>query len=485
MPNRSPASSIDPSGRPPPGGTTVRTSHPIGLWFFFWGEFAERCSFYGVKAILLLYMIERLDFDKGAASGWMNLFKAACFFLPLVGGFLADNYFGKYRTIVAFSLPYIVGHVILGFQNVPCLLISLALLAMGAGVIKPNLSTLMGMTYDQQRPGQVQLRSDAFAMFYVAINTGSFASSLAVPLIRNAYGYRIAFLFPAALMLVAFALFVLGKPFYAKETIRRGRATAEQRTEQVHTLSRIFGLFAVVVFFWSVIEQYDSTWILFARDHVDLNVFDYAPGSWQASILNGLRQYLHINILGKPLVADQFQVLNPILVMVLVPVVAVIWRLLARAGLHLRPTDKMLIGFVLTLVTPLILTIAGARAGEAGRISAWWLVSAYFVITTAEVCISVVGLELAFTAAPASMKSFVTACWLLTMSCGDFLNALITPCYDKLVSLGGFSVRLSPEIYFGLFTVMMIPVVIAFLVVARRFNNTSAGYVSPSGGSQE
>ena len=135
------------------------TSHPIALWFFFWGEFAERCSFYGMKAILLLYMIDRLGFDKGAASGWMNYFKAACFFLPLAGGFLADNYFGKYRTIVAFSLPYILGHVILGFQNVPCLLISLALLAMGAGVIKPNLSTLMGMTYDQQRPGQTQLRA--------------------------------------------------------------------------------------------------------------------------------------------------------------------------------------------------------------------------------------------------------------------------------------------------------------------------------------
>lgn len=307
--------------------------HPIAFWFFFWGEFAERCSFYGMKAILLLYMIERLGFGNGTASRTVNYFKAACYFLPLAGGFLADHYFGKYRTIVAFSLPYILGHVILGFQNVPCLLFGLALLAMGAGAVKPNLSTLMGMTYDQQRPGQTQLRSDAFGMFYVAINTGSFVSSFAVPLIRNYYGYRIAFLFPAALMVVAFLLFVAGKPFYAQETIPRVRPTPRQRSADWPALRKILALFAVVIFFWSVLEQYDSTWILFARDHVDLNVFDFSPETWQGSVVAFLRDRLHIELLGRPLVADQFQALNPIFVMVMVPVVAVVWRLLARAGL--------------------------------------------------------------------------------------------------------------------------------------------------------
>ena len=228
-----------------------------------------------------------------------------------------------------------------------------------------------------------------------------------------------------------------------------------------------------MIFFWSVLEQYDSTWILFARDHVDLNVFDFSPETWQGSVVAFLRDRLHIELLGRPLVADQFQALNPIFVMVMVPVIAVVWRLLARAGLRLRPTDKMLIGFVLTLATPLILAVAGARAHEVGRISAWWLVTAYFVVTTAEVCISVVGLELAFTAAPDSMKGLVTACWLLTMSLGDILNGLITPYYEQTVSLGSRSVHLTATVYFGLFTLMMVPVLLAFLLVARRFNDTS------------
>ena len=388
-----------------------RTSHPIAFWFIFWGEFAERCSYYGMKAILLLYMIDRLDFGAGAASRWMNSFKTACFALPLLGGYIADNYFGKFRTIVAFSLPYIVGHIIIGFETIPCLVASLALLAMGAGVVKPNISTLMGMTYDQQRPGQTQLRSDAFGMFYVAINTGMFASSFAVPLIRNHYGYRIAFLFPAALMVIAFLLFILGKPFYGKETIFRKVATPSERRERRLVLRRVFGLFAVVVFFWSVLEQYDNTWVLFTQKHIDLYLFDYPPDSWRAGVVSFLENRFHVTLLGQPLVADQFQVLNPILIMILVPLAMIGWHLLAHAGLRLRPTDKMFLGFVLTLATPLILALAAFRAGDDGRVSVCWLVAAYFTVTLGEVCISVVGLELAFTAAPASMKSFVTACW--------------------------------------------------------------------------
>src|SRR5262245_36949452 len=148
-------------------------SHPPGFWFIFWGEFAERCSYYGMRAILVTYMVRKLGFAQGDALTFMAFFTAGCYLLPLVGGFIADNYLGKYVTIVSFSLPYILGHVVLGIENPTCLFIALVLLAMGAGVIKPNISTLMGLTYDQYRPGQELLRSQAFSMFYMAINIGA------------------------------------------------------------------------------------------------------------------------------------------------------------------------------------------------------------------------------------------------------------------------------------------------------------------------
>src|SRR5438045_3698998 len=119
-------------------------SHPTGFWFIFWGEFAERASFYGMRAILATYMAKKLDLGEANSGSYFAFFTAACYFLPLVGGFVADNYIGKYKTIVGFSLPYILGHVVLGIENTACLFIALSLLAMGAGVIKPNISTLMG-----------------------------------------------------------------------------------------------------------------------------------------------------------------------------------------------------------------------------------------------------------------------------------------------------------------------------------------------------
>jgi dipeptide/tripeptide permease len=460
-----------PSEIPAKPPLTPRT-HPRGFYFFFWGEFAERCTYYGVKTILLLYMIDILRFEKGTASSILSYFMATCFFLPLLGGYIADNFLGKYRTIVYFSIPYIIAQVIIGFENVYCLFFALVLIAMGSGVTKPNISTLMGMTYDQQRPGQSQLRSNAFAAFYVAINTGSFLSSLCMPIIRDNWGYRIAFLFPVVLMSIALFLFAIGKPYYAVEKIERVRLTPEDRRQRRIVLRRLFGLFVLVVFFWAVLEQYSTIWTLFARDHLQLNMFDYAEGTWQANALAMLRDYLHIDLAGKQVAADQFQFLNGLLIIILVPSITMIWNLLARYGIRLRPTDKMFIGFLLTIITPIILSVAGFRSAEVGRVSTLWLIVPYIIITAAEVCISVVGLELAFSAAPQSMKSFVTGCWLLTISGGQFLIGQLAPYYEKTVNLFGHTITFTPGVYFGCFAVAMVFVTGAFVIVARRFNRS-------------
>jgi len=501
-----PYSSPEAPAVPPPDARAVEKAsifnHPIGFWFFFWGEFAERSCYYGMRAILLLYMVERLGFSDGKASGVISYFIAACYLLPLAGGFVADNYLGKYRTIVGFSVPYVLGQLLLGFENlqsVDLLLLALALLAGGSGVIKPNISTLMGLTYDQKRPGQTKLRSDAFAMFYFSINVGAALSSFAVPTLRDlatewsgsrAHGYAVAFRFPAVLMVLALATFALGKRFYAVEEIRKVRLTPEQKHERRaarrHTLGlllaalgrlasadwpsaqerfrqcffsipedvrdrlavlgRIFGLFFVVMFFWSIFDQSTNTWTLFARDHLVLDLF-----GWKVA-------------------PDAIQGLNPVLIILLLPPITILWHLLARLGLELRPTDKMLIGFVLTAFTMGIMAVAGYLAGPEGRISILWEVVPYILITIAEICISVVGLELAFAAAPPTMKSFITACWLLTVFFGDMLNAQVTPWYDQAV----FGFDLTPGRYFLLFALLMIPVTLAFALVARRFNRNLA-----------
>ena len=421
---------------------TFFASHPVGFWFIFWGELAERCSYYGMRAILFRYMAEQLGLGDAVASMGNSYFIAACYLLCLLGGYVADNFFGKYWTIVGFCVPYILGHVILGYESVPFLITALAFLAMGSGVIKPNISTLMGMTYDQQRPGREKLRSDAFAMFYGAINVGAALSSFAMPEIRDRYGYRIAFLFPAALMVVAFAIFAFGKRYYAVEVISRRHKSPQERQQQWVVLGRIIGLFVVVSFFWSIFDQGSSTWVLFARDHMNLDFY-------------GIHTFP----------PDQLQSLNPVLIILFLAPVTMLWHAFANRGLKLRPTDKMMIGFIVTAGTMGLMCAAGFLA-RTGRVSIWWEIMAYILITIAEICISVVGLELAFAAAPKALKSFVTGCWWVTVFAGNILNAQITPLYT----------RMDPGHYFGMLTVMMLPVSVVFFLVARRFNRKVAAW---------
>jgi POT family proton-dependent oligopeptide transporter len=416
--------------------------HPLGFWFIFWGELAERSSFYGMKAILTLYLVESsLRFTREQAGAIVSGFVFACYLLPLLGGFLADRFLGRYWSLVCFCVPYIAGHFILGMPTVPTVFLALALLALGTGVTKPNISTLMGMTYDQLRPGREKLRSDAFAMFYFAINVGSLLSSFSMPIVRNYWDYQVAFLFPAALMCIAFPIFALGKPFYAREVSVRKRKTVTERGRQWRVLGRLLGLFVVVAFFWGIFDQSSITWIYFAQDHIDLHLFGFAVRG------------------------DQFAWINPALILILLPLITILWRVLDRLGWRLRPTDKMAVGFLLATGTMAVMAVAGflARTG-ASRLSPWWIVLAYLLVTCAEVCISVVGLELAFTAAPRPMKSVVAACWLLTVAGGNFGNMLVTPLYD----------RMPPGWYFGLLTGLMLVITGLFFLVARNFNRAAA-----------
>jgi proton-dependent oligopeptide transporter, POT family len=437
----------------PQGNVLVRffASHPTGFWFFFWGELAERSCFYGMRAILFLYLAKELKFGDDNASTINHLFIAACYLLPLLGGYIADNFFGKYWTIVGFSVPYIVGQLFLTFDSGAVLgidpkhfvFVSLALLAMGSGVIKPNISTLMGLTYDQYRPGQTQLRSDAFSFFYMAINIGAFLSSFLMPTLRTNYGYHVAFLFPAGLMALALGLFALGKPYYAHEVISRVEKTPEEKHEQWVVLRQLAGLFLVFIPFWMIFDQSSSTWIRFAKESFDLGLG------------------FHVPFIGDTINPDQFQALNPLLIIALLPFISVgLWRLLARVGLRMRATDKMLVGFVLTAASMGVMAIAGVLAERGARVSIWWQVVTYFLITVAELCISPVGLELAFTAAPKAMKGFITGCFLLMVFFGNLLDTVITRLYTPM----------GPAGYFGAMTALMIGVIFVFFFIARRFN---------------
>ena len=433
---------------------TEGKGHPTAIWFFFWGEFAERCSYYGMRAILTLYLTTQLKMSDERAGEWYYSFKMACYFLPLVGGYLADRFLGKYWTIIGFSVPYVLGQLLIGVETETTVLFALALCAMGSGVIKPNISALMGQTYDQQRPGNGPLRASAFLWFYFAVNVGSLISLLAVPIVRNKFGYQVAFLVPAGFMSLALVIFAVGKRHYAVETVGPAPPkTPAEKAEEWRTLTRLFGVFGLMVFFWMVYEHNDVQWVFFARDHIDLKMPDWAP-AW----LGG----------GSELAPDQFQFLNALCVLLLIVFFQWFWKRVDPAGTRVPQTTKILAGFLFTGAAPAIMALAAQGTAGGAKVSMLWIIGAYVVLTVGEVLVYGTMLDLSYTYAPARMKGFITACFLVTNTLGNFVNTQ----YGKL-----YNNRLSPESFFALDSGVAVAAAVGFFFVARQFNRGNAAVV--------
>jgi POT family proton-dependent oligopeptide transporter len=480
----------------------VSKRHPPAIWFFFWGEFAERSSYYGMRAILFLYMTAALHMATKEATPIYSAFKMACYFLPLVGGFIADRWLGRYWTIVGFSVPYVAGHFILGIPNEIAMFIALGLLAGGSGVIKPNISTLMGQTYDKYRPGQLRLRSAAFLWFYFAVNVGALVSQLAMPEIRERYilshvdapvraqaekaldegkdiaplvpetvlqeAYGVAFLFPAWLMVGSLIIFALGKPFYADEKPQRHVLTPEERHLQWQTLVRLFGIFGLIVIYWFGYEHNDTLWIAFTRDYVDLRV----------------------PLIDKTIAPDQLQFLNALFVIILVPSFNILFARLDPQVKIFTPMRKVLAGFLLTAASIAIMSVAGflveghtQQVVEGGKalevatvkVSVLWPAMAYIVLTFGEVLLYGTMLELAYAAAPKSMKGFVTACFLLTNTLGNFINIGWTPLYGgSLTDEAAKRGPLMPGPFFGITAMLVVAAAVAFVFIGKQFERSQA-----------
>ncbi|MBS2032869.1 MAG: MFS transporter [Deltaproteobacteria bacterium] len=434
--------------------------HPAGFKYVFFGELAERSSFYGMRTILALYMTQILGFKENNASLIMTWFIACCYLTPMLGGLIADRWLGRYKTILYFSGPYILGHLILGGWESPYALFSaLALLALGSGSIKPNTSTLMGAMYEEQKKDA--LLNEAFSYYYAAINIGSAISTFGLPWVRGAVktysmahgvpehealsrGFAVALIVPAALMALAFVFFAIGKKHYPKDNPAEAPAkTPEQRASERATLGRIAGVFGLLIIWWLVYDQSASTWIYFANNHMDLRL-------WGNTFIT----------------ADAVQGVNPLMIVFLTPFFNWMWNAAKarRGGVDVPDTQKMFIGFIIVTVCMAIMAVSAYAVGD-HKISVWWLILATLVVTMSELCVSVVGLEFAFKVAAPGTKSFVTACFFLTIFIGDFIGGLMDQALWGKISDGNFF--LIQAVASGVITA-------AFWVVAKNFERNQA-----------
>lgn len=404
---------------------------PSQIKYIVGNEACERYSYYGMRSILTVFMIQVLLMQEAKATSTYHLFAGACYLFPLLGAFISDRIWGKYKTILYLSLVYCVGHAVLAIWETEMgLYAGLALIALGSGGIKPCVSAHVG---DQFKANQKHLLKKVYELFYFMINFGSFFSTIITPWTLKAYGPSVAFGIPGVLMFIATFIFWMGRnefvhvppsksdghgifhvvssAFKHSSTRKEGEkfldgALKEHSKEQVEAVRAVFDiakLFASITIFWALFDQHGSSWVIQAMN-------------------------MNLNFMGVQFEASQIAAWNPIMVMGLIPLFSmVVYPALDKAGITSTPIKRMTLGmFVAAFSFALIGGLQMWMDASSDKINVMWQFFPYLVITIAEVMISITGLEFAYTQAPRAMKSSIMSIWLLTVFFGNLITAYVS-----------------------------------------------------------
>jgi proton-dependent oligopeptide transporter, POT family len=392
---------------------------PRSIPFIVANEFAERFCFYGINSILTVYMTQFLRLGDADATTWHSLFKSGAYFSPLIGAIISDVFWGKFRTIMVFSMAYAAGCVILALvPGSTGLLLGLFLVALGTGGIKPCVSTNVG---DQFTSKNQHLIERAFSYFYLAINAGSSISIFFCPVLLKHYGRFFAFGMPAAMMLVATAVFWAGRNKYAVVP-PAGKAWLRDvlSKEGRGTIRSVAIIYAFVAFFWALWDQSNGqTWTLQAES----SLMDKNLG------------------FGLVLLPAQIQVVNGLLILALVPVFTFVIYPVVGKFFRVTPLRKIGAGLFVTGSSFLVVARIEAQIQSGVVVSAWWQILAYVILTAGEVLVSITALEFSYKQAPLRMKSFIMALFLLSVTVGNLMtakvnNAMIRPVHATSAEVG-------------------------------------------------
>jgi POT family proton-dependent oligopeptide transporter len=420
---------------------------PKGIPYIIGNELAERFSFYGMKCILIIFMTKYLMDSSGAlapmnkedATYWYHLFTSAVYFTPLIGAIIADAFFGKYKTILALSIVYCLGHLALAMDETRLgLTLGLTLISIGAGGIKPCVSAHVG---DQFGKTNSHLLEKIFSWFYLSINLGAFISTILTPFLLVKYGPAVAFGVPGGLMLIATWVFWLGRNLFIH--IPAGGMGFIRETfslSGIKSISRLFIIYLFVAVFWALFDQTGSTWVL------------------QAENLN--RYWLGVHWL-----PSQIQAINPIMILVFAPLFA--YFLYPKMGKYFEVTPLRKISIGLFLAVPSFIIIGMVQswldAGQTPSIA--WQVVAYAILTAAEVLVSITCLEFSYTQAPNKMKSLIMGFFMLSVSIGNIFTAMV----NAFIQNPDGSSKLEGASYFYFFAGTMMVTSMLFLLVLKYY----------------
>jgi POT family proton-dependent oligopeptide transporter len=426
---------------------TATPNMPGGIPYIIVNDVAERFSFYGIRAILIIFMTQYVmsgdgvlaTYSREDATTFFHLFVSTAYFLPILGAILADAFFGKYRTIIFLSLVYCAGHLALFVDDTRAgLFLGLTLIALGSGGIKPSVASHVG---DQFGKSNQHLLSRAYSWYYLGINIGSSISSLMTPWLLQHYGPAVAFGVPGFFMLLATLTFWLGrKQFVHIPPAGRSYFKDVIGPEGRDVFKRLVIIYVLVAAFWSLFDQMGSTWILQA-ENMDKHVFGYE------------------------LLAGQITAVNPFLILVLIPVFTYgIYPLMGRL-FEVTVKRKMIMGMFLAATPFLVTAWIEYLIQNGGTPHISWQLLAYFLLSTAEVMLVITCMEFSYTQAPKRMKSLVMAFFYLSISAGNLFTALV----NQFIQNPGGSSKLEGASYHLFFAGFMATAAILFAIYMRFY----------------
>lgn len=439
--------------------TQIAAKRPAGIPYIIGNEAAERFSYYGMRCILVVYMTRYLLDASGqpdymseeSAKAWFHLFVMANYLFPLLGALISDVYWGKYLTILRLSIVYCLGHGVLAlWETTTGLATGLMLIAIGSGGIKPCVSAHVG---DQFNSRNAHLIEPVFSMFYFSINLGAFISTLLIPSLLETYGPSVAFGVPGLFMLTATWIFWLGRTkFISIPPVK----PAHYFQQLLHPgMRRQLGFLGLIYLhlsvFWSLFDQMGSSWVLQA-ERMNRNV--------NLNVLGSNIEWLRFELL-----PSQLQALNPILILLLIPVfISCIYPALNRV-IQLSYMRKIFFGMLLGSSSFIVIGLAEARIIANGEVSILWQCWAFLLLTAGEVMVSITALELSYTQAPHQMKSFIMGLFLLSISLGNGIAALV----NILIMQEASSFKLDGAMYFYFFAGLLFVTALSFYLISRNY----------------
>jgi POT family proton-dependent oligopeptide transporter len=418
--------------------------HPAGLFILFFAEMWERFSYYGMRGLLKLYMVnylfvtlreplqgcKHLDVPctlvggdpnstwfwpliqtlvpskpAEAASMLYGTYTALVYLTPFFGGIVADRWLGQRRTVVVGGILMALGHFVMAYE--PGFFLALGLLIIGNGAFKPNVSTQVGSLYapDDSR------RDRAFTIFYMGINLGAFLCNFVCGTLAAVYGWHYGFAAAGVGMVIGLCVYLWGQRFLASDNLAKEKAAhVEHKPLTPNEWKRVWALVilcALNVAFWAVYEQQGNTMQSWADDNT----------AWPT-------------ILGFPIPSTYFQSFNPFFIFMLAPLLNVFWAWQSKNGTEPTSVSKMAIGCVV-LGLSFIVMIVGAKVVGDGRGSLFWPVFCTLLLTVGELYLSPIGLALVTKVSPPRIVSMMMGMWFISSFVGNFLSGYIGIFYER------------------------------------------------------